>query len=101
MMTKKAKKQVDLQIKLRQYTTEYLAMEREKEAYYVRNVRDRSRTVIVTLYLMQENIDSIIKKICTTVNKMVREDIDIDNEVALQIYSEYEPAIRRGLSDLL
>ena len=73
----------------------------EKEMYYVAHVRDISRTAIVTMYLMQSNVDTLIKQICTLVGRLMREDVDIDNEVAIAVYDYYNPAIKRGLSDLL
>ena len=100
-MTKTIKRQMEMQIRLNRYTTEYLTLEREKEAYYVAHVRDISRTAIVTMYLMQSNIDCLIKQICTLTGRLIRDDVDIDNEVAIELYNYYEPRIKRGLSDLL
>lgn len=88
-------------IRLGQYTTEYLSLEMEKEKYYREHINDMSRTTIVTLYQMQAYIDSVIKRICILVGRLIREDIDFDNEVATLVYNYYAPSIRRGLSDLL
>ena len=88
-------------IRLGQYTTEYLSLEMEKEKYYREHLNDMSRTTIVTLYQMQAYIDSVIKRICILVGRLIREDIEFDNEVATLVYNYYAPSIRRGLSDLL
>ena len=95
------KKAMELQIRLGQYTTEYLSLEREKEAYYREHINDMSRTTIKTLYLQQAYIDTVIKKICKLVGRLHLADVDFDNEVATLVYNYYEPSIRRGLSDLI
>ena len=96
-----SEKELKAKIRLDGYTTEYLALEREKERYYKAHIEDMSRTTIVTLYLMQERIDTVIKQIINTVDRLNRWGIDFDNEVATLVYNYYEPSIRRGLSDLL
>lgn len=88
-------------IRLGQYTTEYLSLEMEKEKYYREHLNDMSRTTIVTLYQMQVYIDSVIKRICILVGRLIRDDVEFDNEVATLVYNYYAPSIRRGLSDLL
>ena len=90
-----------LLIRLNQYTTEYLSLEREKEKYYREHSNDMSRTTIVTLYQMQAYIDSVIKKICIMVDRLNRNQIDFDNEVATLVYNYYSPSIKRGISDLI
>lgn len=100
-MTTRINEEVMMQTKLNKYTTEYLALEREKETYYVQHIRDISRTAIVTLYMMQANVDVSIKQICSLVGRMMRRDYNIDNEVAIELYNYYAPRIKRGLSDLL
>ena len=95
------KKAMELQIRLGQYTTEYLSLEREKEEYYREHINDMSRTTIKTLYLQQAYIDTVIKKICKLVGRLHLADVDFDNEVATLVYNYYEPSIRRGLSDLI
>lgn len=99
MITEKRK--MELLIRLNQYTTEYLSLERDKEKYYREHINDMSRCSIVTLYLMQAHIDTIIKQICIAVGRCIRYEIDYDNECATLVYNYYEPSIRRGLSDLL
>lgn len=94
-------RKANLLIRLGQYTTEYLSLEMEKEKYYREHINDMSRTTIVTLYQMQAYIDSVIKRICILVGRLIREDIEFDNEVATLVYNYYSPSIRRGLSDLL
>ena len=94
-------RELNMLVRLNKYTTEYCALEREKEAYYVRNARSVSRVAIVTLYLMQSNVDTLIKQICSLVGRLMREDIDIDNEVAIQVYNCYASSIKRGISNLL
>lgn len=88
-------------VRLNQYTTEYLTLEKEKETYYKEHINDMSRTTIVTLYLMQAHIDTVIRQICILVGRLMRNDIEFDNECAVLVYNYYAPAIRRGLSDLL
>ena len=90
-----------LMTRLNQYTTEYLSLEMEKEKYYREHINDMSRTTIVTLYQMQAYIDSVIKRICMLVGRLIKDDIEFDNEVATLVYNYYSPSIRRGLSDLL
>ena len=97
----KTEKEMNLLIRLNQYTTEYLSLERDKEMYYTEHINDMSRTTIVTLYLKQAYIDSVIKKICILVGRLNRNDIDYDNECATLVYNYYSPSIKRGLSDLL
>lgn len=94
-------REMKMLINLGQYTTEYLALEREKEKYYLSNTKDMSRTTIVTLYLMQSNIDVVIKKIMSLVDRLIRNGVEFDNEVATLVYDYYAPSIKRGLSDLL
>lgn len=94
-------RKMSMLIRLGQYTTEYLSLEMEKEKYYREHFNDMSRTTIVTLYQMQAYIDSVIKRICTLVGRLIKDDIDYDNEVATLVYNYYAPSIRRGLSDLL
>lgn len=97
----KTEKEMNLLIRLNQYTTEYLSLERDKETYYTEHINDMSRTTIVTLYMMQAYIDSVIKRICSLVERLNRNDIDYDNECATLVYNYYSPSIKRGLSDLL
>lgn len=101
MTTKSEERKLNLLIRLNQYTTEYLSLEMEKEKYYREHINDMSRTTIVTLYQMQAYIDCVIKKICSLVGRLMREQIDFDNECAMLVYNYYSPAIKRGLSDLL
>ena len=95
------KKAMELQIRLGQYTTEYLSLEREKEAYYIANVRDISRSVIQSLYLQQAYIDTKIKQIICIVRRLNRNQVDFDNEIATMLFNQYDSYIRRGLSPLL
>lgn len=101
MMATREEREMKMLIRLGQYTTEYCALEREKEQYYISHMRNISRTTIVTLYLMQSNIDRVIKQICILVGRLMREDIEFDNECATLVYNYYAPSIKRGLSDLL
>ena len=89
-------------VRLDSVVKEYLTLEKEKEDYYKAKLeeKDLSRTTIITLYLMQENIDTLTKRIITLMDRMIRNDIEVDNEVALLVYDYYEPQIKRGLSDL-
>ena len=100
-MMKNEVRNLKLMTRLNQYTTEYLSLEMEKEKYYREHINDMSRTTIVTLYQMQAYIDSVIKRICMLVGRLIKDDIDFDNEVAKLVYDYYSPSIRRGLSDLL
>ena len=100
-MTRSEERNVNLLIRLNQYTTEYLSLEMEKEKYYREHINDMSRTTIVTLYQMQAYIDTVIKKICMLVDRINRLGLDYDNECATLVYNYYAPSIRRGLSDLL
>ena len=97
----RTEREMKMLVRLEKYTTEYMSLEREKEIYYTKNVRNISRTVIVTLYLKQCYIDTVIKQICILVGRLNRNDIDYDNEVATYIYNTYASGIKRGLSDLL
>ena len=94
-------REMKLLVRLNQYTTEYLSLEMEKEKYYREHANDMSRTTIVTLYQMQAYIDTIIKKICMLVGRLIKDDIEFDNEVATLVYDYYNPSIKRGISDLL
>lgn len=94
-------KAMELKIHLGQLTTEYCCLEREKEEYYISHIRDISRTAIVTLYLKQAYIDTLIKRIVSVVSRLVRADVYVDNECAIEVYNYHAPRIRRGLSDLL
>lgn len=96
-----SEREMKMIIRLGQYTTEYLALEREKEKYYRSHIEDMSRTTIKTLYLMQARIDTLIKQIVQLVGRLNRNQIDFDNEVANLVFDYYAPAIRRGLSDLI
>lgn len=97
----RSEREIKMLVRLEKYTTEYMSLEREKELYYLKHTRDISRTAIVTLYLMQEHIDTLIKQICTLVGRLDRNGIDYDNEVATYVYNTYAPSMKRGLSDLL
>ena len=94
-------RKLEMLVRLNQYTTEYLSLEMEKEKYYREHSNDMSRTTIVTLYQMQAYIDCVIKKICTLVGRLIKDEIDFDNECATLVYNYYAPSIKRGLSDLL
>lgn len=100
-MTRQEERQRKMVIRLEQYTTELKSLEVQKENYYKGHIKDMSRTTIVTLYQMQVYIDGVIKKICNLVDKLAREDVDHDNELAVEVYNYYAPQIRRGLSNLL
>lgn len=102
MMTTTAERELREKVRLDSYVKEYLALEHEKEVYYETKLEDKdlSRTTIHTLYLMQERIDLLTRKIITMVDRMRSNDFDIDNEVAILVYDYYEPQLRRGLSDL-
>ena len=101
-MTTMTERELKDKVRLDSVVKEYLALEKEKEDYYKTKLeeKDLSRTTINTLYLMQEYIDTVTRKIITLVDRMKRNDMDIDNEVAILVYDYYEPQIRRGLSDL-
>lgn len=101
MMTT-ANRELKEKVRLDSYVKEYLALENEKESYYETKLqeKDLSRTTIHTLYLMQERIDLLTKRIISIVERMRSNDVDIDNEVAILVYDYYEPQIRRGLCDL-
>lgn len=88
-------------IRLNQYTTEYKALEKEKEEFYKSHINDMSRTTIQTLYLQQQYIDSIIKRIVMLVDNLIANEIDFDNECATLVYNYYMPYIRRGFDILL
>ena len=94
-------KALELQIHSGQLTTEYCSLERDKEKYYISHIKDISRTAIVTLYLKQAYIDTVIRRIVSLVSRLIRADVDIDNECAIEVYNYYSPNLRRGLSDLL
>lgn len=94
-------RELKVRVRLNQLTTEYLSLEQEKEKYYREHINDMSRTTITTLYLMQEYIDTVIRQIIIRVGQCMRNDWDIDNEVATLVYNYYEPQIRRGLGILL
>ena len=97
-----AERELREKVRLDSMVKEYLALEKEKEEYYLSKAesKDLSRTTIQTLYLMQEYLDTVTKKIINMVDRMRKEDIDVDNEVAILVYDYYEPQIRRGLSDI-
>ena len=86
--------------RLYKYTTEYRALEVEKETYYRKNIRNIDRTTIHTLYLMQEHVDTLVKQICMLVDRLNRNQIDFDNEVAEYVYNTYASSIRRGFFDI-
>ena len=94
-------REMKMQIRLGQYTTEYLSLEMDKEKYYREHINDMSRTTIVTLYMMQAHIDTVIRQICGLVGRLMKDDVEFDNEVATLVYNYYAPSIRRGISDLL
>ena len=102
MKTTATERELREKVRLDSYVKEYLALENEKEAYYESKLKDKdlSRTTIHTLYLMQERIDLLTKRIITMVDRMRNNDHDIDNEVAILVYDYYEPQLRRGLCDL-
>lgn len=94
-------REIAMLARLNQYTAEYMALEREKDLYYMQHIKDKSRTAITTLYLMQTNIDTVIKQICMLVRRLDRNGIDYDNEVATILFNQYDSYIRRGLFDLI
>lgn len=94
-------REIKMLARLNKYTTEYMSLEREKETYYRQNLRNITRTNIITLYMMQNYIDVVIKQICMLVARLDRNGIDYDNEVATYVYSEYGSLIKRGLFELL
>lgn len=94
-------RELKMVVRLNQLTTEYKALEQDKEKFYKRHVDDMSRTTIQTLYLMQVRIDQLIKSIVRLVEHLNNEDIDFENECAILVHDYYAPYIRRGLSDLL
>ena len=93
-------KQDHLVVMLQQTTTEYVALEEEKERYYRQNIGKADRVVIHSLYLRQIYLDSLIRKIYKMVDALISLEIDFDNEVATQIYNHYNPQIKRGLTTL-
>lgn len=93
-------REMKLVARLHNYTTEFVAMETEKETYYRKNIRNIDRTTINTLHLMQCHVDTLIKQICMLVRRLNREGIDFDNEVATYVFNTYESTIRRGFFDI-
>ena len=87
--------------KLDTTTIEYMACEREKEELIMKMAfnRDFSRTSVVTLHLMQEHIDTLVKRIVILVGRCHRNQYDYDNEVATMLYDKIEPKMRRGFQD--
>lgn len=96
----KEERNMKMVVRLNQYTTEYLSLEKQKEEFYKNHYCDTSREVIQSLYLQQCYIDTVVKNIIKTVRYLNEEQVDFDNETATVIYNYYEPLIKRGLSDL-
>lgn len=89
-------KKLELTTKLDNLVSEYCACENEKRAYYTAHLRDKSRTTIRTLYLKQEYIDTLLKRIVMIVERLMAKDVEITNELAIMIFDEYEKQIVAG-----
>ena len=100
-MKKDAMVEQSIIVRLNQYTTEYMALEEEKERYYRQNVGKADRVVIETLYLRQYYIDGLIKRICKLVDILKDSKVEFDNECAKQLFDHYAPKLKRGFKVLL
>ena len=84
------KKEMELKSRLDFLVTEYCSLEKDKEAYYTKHIKDKSREAIYCLYLRQRMIDHTIRKIAILVEKLLNNYVDVDNEIALILFDEYE-----------
>ena len=97
----KTVKEEGMLIRLEQYTTEYVSLEHKKEEYFRNHSNKPLREVIVSLYLQQEYIDTLIRKICKLVRRLYSNDITFDNEIAKMVFDMYDKEMKRGLSSLI
>ena len=67
-------------------------MEKETRIKYKRGQLDRD-VYLDTLKMIQDFKWTCLKKIDTQIRRMVREDFDVENEIALQLYDQYLQAI--------
>ena len=67
-------------------------MEEEVRKKFRRGQIDKD-VYIETLGLIQDFKWTCLKKINTQIHRMVREDFDVENEIALQLYDQYLQAI--------
>ena len=95
-MCKKLSRKNELLLKLSRYSAEYETLEKMKVEYYEKH-KKVTRTNILTLYHQQIYLDTLIKKICNLVDKLNKENILIDNEVALEVHRDFKNAIKMGL----
>lgn len=91
------------EVRLKNYTTEWCSLEKEKENYYRQMwlENDLGTHTIQTLYMMQERIDFLVFQIVKRVDWFMRSDEDFDNEVAHMIYDKYADGVHRGLTSLI
>ena len=89
----KKEKEMKLKTELNSLVTEYCSLERDKEVYYTKHLKDKSRDAIYSLYLRQRLIDHVVKRIYIMVEKLIDHDVDIDNEIALMLFDEYERSL--------
>ena len=95
-MCKKLSKKQDLLLKLSRYSAEYETLEKQKVEYYEKH-KKVTRTNVLTLYHQQVYLDTLIKKICNLVERLKKDNILIDNEVATDVHNEFKNAIKMGL----
>lgn len=89
----KKEKEMKLKTELNSLVTEYCSLERDKETYYTKHLKDKSRDAIYSLYLRQRLIDNVVKRIAILVENLMSHDVDIDNEIALMLFDEYERSL--------
>lgn len=83
--------------------TEWSSLEKIKERFYRQRLhhRDIGTGTIQTLYLMQVRIDYLVRQIVRDVEWFIHNDMNIDNEVAMNVFNTYGFSIRHGLSTLI
>lgn len=74
---------------------EYLYMDREEQdVRFKLKFHEMDRDVAIkTLEMIQDHKWTLLKKLGSQVRRLIREDFDVENEIAIQLYDQYLKAL--------
>lgn len=74
---------------------EYLYMDREEQdVRFKLKFHEMDRDVAIkTLEMIQDHKWTLLKKLGSQIRRLIREDFDVENEIAIQLYDQYLKAL--------
>ena len=96
-------RELKVRVRLDNFVSEYVALEKDKEEK-IKSMfydRDYSSGAVQTLYYLQDRIDYLIMRIISASDRLISNDLEIGNEIAVAVYNEHSSSMHRGISVLM